>query len=248
MDGGDYVPLRAAVQTLFVQKYMCANIATKNIGGVVHRARPQGRRQGAVHAGSGRRAAQGARLHRRQRAQVRRAYALPPEMLNKLQDDKMWSWENNPFEPGRRFEFPLTDWVEAMQTGVLFNLMNPILQSRVVESQYKSDDAFKLSELYSTLTKSIWTSRRHAEGPHGDVGPQPAADVHRHADPAGRAAASGDAAGRGGALAVEPDAHPRRRRRRHSRRKGLDDETNAHLMETIARIDRALTASRETNF
>ena len=31
-------------------------------------------------------------------------------------------------------------------------------------------------------------------------------------------------------------------------RKGLDDETNAHLMETIARVDRALTASRETNF
>jgi hypothetical protein len=29
---------------------------------------------------------------------------------------------------------------------------------------------------------------------------------------------------------------------------GLDDETNAHLMETVARIDRALDASRITGF
>ena len=29
---------------------------------------------------------------------------------------------------------------------------------------------------------------------------------------------------------------------------GLDDETNAHLMETIARIDRALDAKRITMF
>ena len=31
-------------------------------------------------------------------------------------------------------------------------------------------------------------------------------------------------------------------------RSGLDDETNAHLMESIARIDRALEASRYTGF
>jgi hypothetical protein len=31
-------------------------------------------------------------------------------------------------------------------------------------------------------------------------------------------------------------------------RQGLDDETNAHLMETVARIDRALNAQRITGF
>ena len=31
-------------------------------------------------------------------------------------------------------------------------------------------------------------------------------------------------------------------------RQGLDDETNAHLMETVARIDRALDAQRITGF
>jgi len=30
--------------------------------------------------------------------------------------------------------------------------------------------------------------------------------------------------------------------------KGLDDESNAHLMETVARIDRALNAGREAGF
>jgi hypothetical protein len=28
--------------------------------------------------------------------------------------------------------------------------------------------------------------------------------------------------------------------------KGLDDDTNAHLMDTVARIDRALNANRQT--
>ena len=30
--------------------------------------------------------------------------------------------------------------------------------------------------------------------------------------------------------------------------RGLDDDTNAHLMETVARIDRALNAGREAGF
>src|SRR4030095_6943637 len=52
----------------------------------------------------------------------------------------------------------------AMQTGILFNMLNPMLQARVVEGQYLSDDSFKLSELYSTLTRSIWSDRMAPKG------------------------------------------------------------------------------------
>jgi hypothetical protein len=154
--GGDYVPLRSAVQTLFLQKFVCANIATKNIGGMyTERAHKGGDKMPftPVPAADQRKALQFVVDN----ALTSNAYALSPEMLNKMQDDKMNSWENDTFAPGRRFEFPLTDWVDAMQTGVLYNMMNPMLQARVVEGEYQADNAFKLSELYSALTKSIWT-------------------------------------------------------------------------------------------
>jgi hypothetical protein len=175
------------------------------------------------------------------------AYALSPAMLNKMQDDKMNSWENDTFAPGRRFEFPLTDWVDAMETGVLFNMMNPMLQSRVVEGQYLADDAFQLSELYSTLTRSIWTDRmapkgrtatwdRNLQRTYADmliqqvvtpspVTPQESVALSRLNLSRIKAAAQSQ-------LAV----------------KGLDDDTNAHLMETVARIDRALNANRTAGF
>lgn len=246
VDGGDYVPLRTAVQTLFTQKYVCSNIAIKNIGGAyTERAHKGGDKPPftPVPAAEQRKALKFVVDN----ALSPKAYELSPAMLNKMQDDKMNSWENNTFAPGRRFEFPLTDWVDALQTGVLYNVMNPLLQARVVEGQYQSADAFKLSEMYSTLTKAVWTDRmapkgrtatwdRNLQRNYTDmliqqvvtpfpVTPQESVALSRLSLTRIRAAANSQ-------LAV----------------KGLDDDTNAHLMETVARIDRALNASREAGF
>ncbi|MCI0451986.1 MAG: zinc-dependent metalloprotease [Candidatus Latescibacteria bacterium] len=245
-EGGDYVPLRAAVQALFVQKYVCSNIATKTIGGAYTERAHKGDGKAPftpITADEQRKALQFVVDN----ALKSNAYALSPDMLNKMQDDKMWSWENNLFQQGRRFDFPLSDWVEAMQTGVLFNVMNPFLQARVVDNAYKTDNSFRLSDLYATLTKSIWTDNltpngrtatwdRNLQRVYTDmliqqivqpypVTPQDAVSLSRlNLTRIKNAAQSG------------------------LQRKGLDDETNAHLMETIARVDRALTASREANF
>ncbi|HXV15002.1 MAG TPA: zinc-dependent metalloprotease [Candidatus Krumholzibacteria bacterium] len=245
-EGGDYVPLRAAVQALFVQKYVCSNIATKTVGGAYTERAHKGDGKAPftlITADEQRKALQFVVDN----ALKSNAYALSPDMLNKMQDDKMWSWENNLFQQGRRFDFPLSDWVEAMQTGVLFNVMNPFLQARVVDNAYKNNSAFKLSDLYSTLTKSIWTDNltpngrtatwdRNLQRVYTDmliqqmvepypVTPQDAVSLSRlNLTRIKTAAQSG------------------------LQRKGLDDETNAHLMETIARVDRALNASREANF
>jgi hypothetical protein len=245
-EGNDYVPLRSAVQTLFVQKYVCANMATKNIGGMyTERAHRGGGKPPftPVPAAEQRRALDFVIAN----ALKADAFALSPDMLNKMQDDKIWSWENNLFEPGRRFDFPITDWVATLQTGVLFNIMNPFLQARVVDQQYKAEDAFMLSELYGTLTKSIWTGNmipkgktavwdRNLQRVYTDmliqqvvtpypVTPDDAVSLSRLNLSRIRGAAQS-------ALAT----------------KGLDDETNAHLMESVARIDRALNAGREADF
>jgi hypothetical protein len=245
-DGGDYVPLRSAVQALFVQKYVCSNIATKTLGGNYTERAHKGDGKApftVINADEQRKALQFVVDN----ALKSSAYTLTPEMLDKLQDDKMWSWENNLFQPGRRFDFPLSDWVEAMQTGVLFNVMNPYLQARMVDNAYKTTDPFKLSELYAALTKSIWTDNVVASGRTATwdrnlqrvytdmliqqvvqpypVTPQDAVSLSRLNLTRIKGAAQAGL-----------------------QRKGLDDEGNAHLMETIARVDRALNAGRETNF
>jgi len=245
-DGADYVPLRAAVQTLMVQKYVCANVATKNIGGAMtERAHKGGGKLPftPVPAADQRRALEFVVNG----ALKSDPWALSPELLYKMQDDKMWSWENNPFQPGRRFDFPLTSWVEALQTGVLFNLMNPYLQARVVEQEYKSADAFKLSELYSTLTKSIWTGNatpagrtagwdRNLQRTYTDM------LIQQLVQPYPMIPQDAIALSRLNLSRIRSAAQ------QGLAKQGLDDATNAHLMETIARIDRALDAKRQTNF
>ena len=243
-DGGEYVPLRSAVLTLFLQKYICTNIATKNVGGMYTERTHKGAERlpfTPVPAAEQRKALDFVVAS----ALSPEAFALPTSTINKLQDDKMWSWENNPFEPGRRFEFPLTDWVEALQTGVLYNLMNPMLQARVVEGQYQSDDAFRLSELYATMTKTIWTSRtpkgrtatfdRNLQRVYTDM------LVQQVVTP-GATPPEGVALSRLNLVRIRSAAQGK------LSAKGLDDDTNAHLMDTVARIDRALNASRETNY
>ncbi len=246
VDGGDYVPLRAAVQTLLIQKYVCANVATKNIGGALTERAHKGGGKLPFDpiAATDQRAALNFVVGNALQADD---WALSPELLNKMQDDKMWSWENNLFQPGRRFDFPLTMWVEALQTGVLFNLMNPFRQARVVEAQYQSDDAFKLSELYGTLTKSIWTDRA---APQGRTATWDRNLQRTYTDMLIQQVVEPSPLTPQDAVALSRLNLTRIRGAAQSTlaRPGLDDATNAHMMETIARIDRALDANRQTNF
>jgi hypothetical protein len=244
--GGDYVPLRAAVQTLFAQKYICTNLATKTVGGSYTERAHKGDGKvpfTPISAAEQRKALQ----FIVDNALKTSAYTLSPDMLNKMQDDKMWSWENNLFAPGRRFDFPLAEWVEAMQTAVLFNVMNPFLQARVIDNAYKTDDAFKLSEVYTTLTKAVWADNltpkgrtaawdRNLQRVYTDM------LIQQVVQPYPVTPQDAVALSRLNLVRIRGDAQ------NALQRKGLDDETNAHLMETIARVDRALDASRETNF
>jgi hypothetical protein len=173
-------------------------------------------------------------------------FLLSPDLVNKLQDDKMWSWQNNPFTRSR-FDFPLSLWVASIQNALLTNAMNPTLQARVVENEYKVNDAFKLSELYSGLTRTIWTGNTTPTGRSAGM------DRNLQRLYTGRLIAQVTTPYPG----TPPDAidlsrlHLRRIRDAANtalQRSGLDDATNAHLMETVARIDRALDAQRVTGF
>jgi hypothetical protein len=244
-DGDNYLGLTNGVVTLLIQKYIACNMVVKNIGGsYAERA----------HKGSG-----VTPIHPVSAAQQQKAFdfivkhgldsdrfMLTPDLVNKLQDDKMWSWQNNPFRRAR-FDFPLANWVATIHNALLTNLMNPTLQARVVENEYKSERPFRLADLYNGLTRTIWTDNVTPSGQAAGLDrnlqrlytyrliaqvttpypgtPTDAIDLSR--------------------------LHLRRVRNAANsalQRSGLDDATNAHLMETIARIDRALDAQRVTGF
>lgn len=245
-EGDDYYALRNAVQYLFVMKFIANNTALKSVGGQYVQNVTRG--SGALPFEPVAVAEQTAALQFvLENGLNTETYLLDNDLLNKLQDDRMWSWQNNLFQPGRRFDFPLTLWVGGINNGILANLMNPLRQARIVEATYQVDKPFRLSDLYSGLTRAIWTSKSVSSGktavwdrnlqrvytdrliaqvmmPHPAL-PQDAIALSRLNLSRIRTTAQS-------ALA----------------RQGLGDETNAHLMETIARIDRALDAQRMTGF
>jgi hypothetical protein len=247
-DGHNYVPLRSAVTTLYLQKYIASGMAVKYIGGQ-YTARPhKGQSNGETALLPVDAAVQQKALEFIVANTLKTdTWRLDPAMLNMLQDDKQWSWENNPFQNGRRFDFPMSLWIGAVQNAVLSRLMNPILQARVVEATYKVEKPFKLSQLYSALTREIWTKDAAPRGQY--------AGLQRNLQRIylGRLISQVTTPN----PFLPPDAielsRLNLRRIRSSantalQRQGLDDETNAHLMETVARIDRALNAQRITGF
>jgi len=245
-EGENYVPLRNAVQTLLIQRYIATQIAVKNIGGNY---------TSRAHKGSGEIPVEQVEPAMQQEALdfiidkgiLSKNYLVPSDMLTKLGDDKMWSWQNNLFQNGRRFDFPMSQWVAALQNALLTNLMMPARQARVVEATYTSDRPFKLSQLYSGLTRAIWTNN---VAPRGKTA---AWDRNLQRVYTQRLIIQVTAPFPGTPQdAVSLSRLNLRRIRQQAnnglQRQGLDDETNAHLMETIARIDRALDAQRMTGF
>ena len=247
-EGGNYVPLRYAVQTLLVQEYQAMSRAVKFVGGQ-HTARSHKGDAGGelpmmpVPAAEQREALQFVV----QNAFTPNALALPPELMNKLADSKLPDWQNPMFAYGRRFDFPLVDWVAAIHNALLVQLMNPMLMQRVVEAGYKADDPYKLSELFSGLTDAVWFNNMTPSGKTAvmqrnlqriyldklvTMTVRPYMGLPHEAV----------------ALARLHLTRLQARIDQASKKGGLSDEALAHLLESKSRIDRALDAKLQAGF
>jgi hypothetical protein len=247
-DGENFVALRSSIITLYMQKYVASNMAVKYIGGQ-YTARPhKGEMQGQMPLTPVDPANQQKALDFIVANALKTdSWTLAPEMLNMLQDDRQWSWENNPFQYGRRYDFPMSQWIAAVQNAVLTNVMSPFLQARVVEASYKVDKPFKLSQIYSALTREIWTDNAAPRGQY--------AGLQRNLQRVYLNRLIGQVTTPYAFSPPDAIELSRLNLRRIKgaantalQRQGLDDETNAHLMESIARIDRALEAQRFIKF
>jgi len=241
-DGGSYVSLRYAVATLMLQRYTATRMLVKNIGGAY---------TSRDHRGSSQMPIEPVPVSAQRDALKfvidegfnSAAFLLPTSMVNRMMDDKMWSWENNLFSSTRRFDYPLSSWASAYQVAMLYNLLNPGIQTRIVEASVSQSQALKLSELYGGLTKKIWTSNTTPSGR--------TAAVDRNVQRAYTQILINNVMMPNPAMPFDGVALSRLHLQRIKRaaqaglsKSGLDDETNAHLTETIARIDRVLDANR----
>ncbi|NIM20456.1 MAG: DUF5117 domain-containing protein [Candidatus Latescibacteria bacterium] len=247
-EGDNYVPLRSAVETLLLQEYVALTLAVKYVGGQYterpHKGDPGDNLPLKPLAPEEQRKALNFLV---KNAFSTDAFALPPDVLNKLADNKLSDWQNRPFAYGRRFDFPLLGWTGAIQNAILWRLFQPMLLQRVIEAEYKVENPFQLSEMFGSLTKSIWLD---------------------NPTPSGRTAAMQRNLQRiylrwlvrmvvKPFLGTPDDAIALARWNLRSirttinsaiQRKGLGDAANAHLFESLARIDRALDAKLQSSF
>jgi hypothetical protein len=246
--GDNFVPLRNAATTVLIQEYIATARAIKYVGGQ-YTARP--------HRGdnSGEMPFMPVPADKQRDAMnfviangfSRNAFALPPSILNKLADDKNWDWQNNLFEFGRRFDYPMVGWVGGLQHALLAQLLQPMLLQRMVDAQYKSEKPYRLAELFSSLTDAIWMNNIVPSGQTAvmqrnlqrdylnyivDMTVSPSPYVPKEAVALAR---------------LQLDRLQTKIKQAYGQ-KGLSDEANAHLLESASRIDRALNAKLESTF
>jgi hypothetical protein len=244
----NFVPLRSAVQTLLIQEYSAASRAVRYVGGQ-RTARPhRGDNSGQtalmpVPATEQRAAMEFIAAN----AFSKEAFTVHPEILNQLQDNKLWDWHNNLFTYGRRFDFPLTGWVAGIQNAVITQLLTPARLQRMQDAEYKQEDPYRTSEMFRTLTKTIWTDNMVPSG-NTAIMQRNLQRIYLHhlvqmtVQPAPMTPWESIALARLQLTRLRADIG------KAYQKPGLGDEQNAHLEESLARIDRALDAKLQSSF
>ncbi len=182
------------------------------------------------------------------------AMSAPAPLLERLAPNR---WSHWGMGPGGTFagrqDYAWNDRVLAIQTVLLNGVTSPALLARLREQETRSADAYRLSEHFDRLTRSIWgevgganpAAIKTLEGPHTRRELQ-RAFVDRMANmvadpPTG---APDDARALARLALTRVDA---RCARALAVAAPMGDNTRAHLLETRARIKRALEAGRDTD-
>ncbi len=246
-DNSRYADLTGAYRTLLTEYARALATAVKYIGGQYqyrdHVGDPNGRPPFVnVPKAKQREALEFMRTH----AFNEDAFALPRDVLARFGANRWSHWgESNTW--GGRIDFPLLEQVLDLQTSLLSQLLNPFVFARIRDAELKfgANEVLTIPELMEGLTRSIWS-----EVWTGGARRIPAnrRDLQRAyldqmttilVTPPSRMPADARAVAR---LRLE-DLD-----RRISARVGaqsLDDYTRAHLLESRARIAKALEAGLE---
>jgi hypothetical protein len=249
---GDLTALRRAMGSLLQQYGIAAGMAVKYLGGAymtrVERGQP-GESDPVVNVPAAQQ--RDALAFLSERVWAADAFAAPAAVLGRLAPDRWSHWGMGPggVFAGRQ-DFAWNDNVFAMQSTLLGAVLSPPLLARMREAENRSAEPYRLSEHFDRLTRALW----------GEVG---------GAAPAGMKALDGTSTRRDvqreyvdrlaamvtGATNVADDAQALARlqlqrvdarcARVLAAATPLGDNARAHLLESRARIKRALEAGTD---
>ena len=251
---GTFPELRRGMDGLLGQYAICLGLAIKQVGGQYqyrdHPGQPGGRTPlQPIPAAQQRDALD----FLDQYAFAPGAWSVPTSLLNRLAPTRWAHWGNpDGFGPlGARLDYDLNDKILAVQGQILNGLLQPRLLARLREAETRSPDAFRMSELFDRLTKITW----------GEVGGGSPAAMKVLDGPSTRREVQRAYLDRLASMVVSPppglpdDARALARlqlQRIDSRcsqvlaaKVPLGDYTRAHLLESRARIKRAMDAGRD---
>jgi hypothetical protein len=252
---GDLGALRRAMDTMLGSYAVAAGMAVKYVGGSymsrvdrgqpgekdpVEPVSPAKQREAVDFLG--------------QRVWATNAMAAPSALLERLPPNR---WSHWGMGPGGTFagrqDYAWNDRVLAVQTTMLNAITAPALLARLREQETRSAEPYRMSEHFDKLTKSIW----------GEVGGATPTAIKSLDGPQTRRELQRAFVDRMATYVVEPptgtpdDARALARlaltrvdarcARALAAATPLGDNTRAHLLETRARIQRALDAGRETD-
>ena len=252
---GDLGALRRAMDSMVQQYAIAAGMAVKYVGGSymsrVDRGQPGEKTPvDPVPAAKQREAVD----FLSQKVWATNALAAPSGLLERLPPNRWSHWgmgQGGTFA-GRQ-DYAWNDRVLAIQTTLLNAVTAPALLARLREQETRSADAYRLSEHFDKLTKSIW----------GEVGSANPAAIKTLDGPQTRRELQRAFVDRMATYVVDPpqgapdDARALARltltrvdarcARALAAATPLGDNTRAHLLETRSRIQRALDARRVTD-
>jgi hypothetical protein len=251
---GAYPVLRRAMDTLLGQYAVALGMGVKYVGGQYH---SRGHR-GQTDAPDPLQPVPAARQREAlaflgQRAFAADAFKVSPALLNRLAQDRWSHWGMaSGFGAGSfRLDYDHQVKVHAIQRTLLDGLMAPSLLARLREAEARSAEPFRLAEHFDRMTRMLWgevgptAALKTLEGPHTRREIQ-RAYVDRLAtwtvNPP--ALASDDARALARLQLTRIDG---RASRALASEIAMSDDVRAHLMETRARIRRALEASRSAD-
>jgi len=252
---GTFPMLRRAVDGMLGQYAQALGIAVKQVGGQYHhRDRPGQPGQRAPLQPIPAAQQRDALDFLSTRGFAVDAFAMPPDLLNRLGPERWAHWGNpNGFGPaGLRLDYDFNERVLTIQNALLNGLTQPRLLARLREAENRSADAFRMSELFDRLTRATW----------GEVGGGNAAAMKALDGPGTRRELQRAYVDRMATLLVGPPAPgapddaralARLQLQRIDARAArvlageapIGDYTRAHLLESRARIKRALDAGRD---
>jgi hypothetical protein len=156
--GQGYPRLRAAFTDLLAARWYATLVTAKYVGGATtsrdHRDDP-GARPAFVNVPAAK--------QREALAFIAEAgfgehvYRFRPELLSRLAPDRWSHWGSNPSD--ERIDFPLHEWALSQESGLVSQLLDPAVLSRVRDAELRAaegEPVLTLPEMFQTLTAAIW--------------------------------------------------------------------------------------------